>query len=112
VARFVRPQFSLATLLIAMAWSAAVVLVNVEPRIRHWSDWATYGWPSDYAWQVQEFAVPHRFHPGEIISYRALAVDAAVGVLLVAVLTWGSTQLLRRVTSRLRRGRLPSSSPN
>jgi hypothetical protein len=44
--------------------------------------------------------------------YRELAGDIAVGLLLVVALMWISKQLLRRVTARLRRGRLPPQSTN
>ena len=33
MARFARPQFSLATLLIAMTWSGAMVWINITPRV-------------------------------------------------------------------------------
>jgi hypothetical protein len=134
VTRFVRPQFSLATLLIAMAWSGVAVRVNTTPYIlEHWH-YATsanvvqvdysksenvfgpfgYGWPWRFAWASHFYKLSDsdRFRPYWMWSCGRLVGDAAVGVLLVAVLTWGSTQLLRRVTSRFRRGRLPPCSTN
>jgi hypothetical protein len=127
VARFIRPQFSLATLLIAMAWSGVAVWVNITPRVRseeiiniidlpgvrfQYYD-ARWGWPCYYAGDsstdrtsLSQLPTHGRIH------YRAMLLDAVVGVLLVVVLTWASSQLLRRVTSRLRRGRLPPCSTN
>jgi hypothetical protein len=106
----------LATLLIAMAWSAVMVWMNTTPRLTaaeppfvrprgmyfHLANW---GWPFKYTDTTAEL-LPEprpRFPPFGITRPWALAGDVLVGVLLVVVLTWGSNQLLRRVGARLRR---------
>jgi hypothetical protein len=117
VTKFLRFRFSLTTLLLAVAWSAVAVWINVTPRVTvaeasivrprtvisfHLAHW---GWPWDYADDLAEFLpdrVP-RCPASGLTSYWALAGDAAVGVLLVVVLTWCSNQLLRRVGAKLRR---------
>ncbi len=125
MARFARPQFSLVTLLIAMAWSAGVVWVNVTPRLDFNSfsnvEYEDNGFPPEsrsipgtveYGWPWTFGSCYGLFHPTDdlprlqmemIGRYRELAVDIAVGLLLVVVLTWASNQLLRRVEARLRR---------
>jgi hypothetical protein len=123
MARFARPQFSLATLLIAMAWSAVVVWLGIEPRFVGFShvnfgdnglppeSWripgaAAYGLPWTYGLCYGFFDSPldlPRLQAEMICDYRALTGDITVGVLLIAVLTWGSSHLLRRVGARLRR---------
>jgi hypothetical protein len=122
VNRRLRFRFSLATLLIAMAWSGGMVWMNVTPRVESSKGSETdertvvavlaYGWPCAYFSFFAWYTLPRqpRRESMKIDSPWALAGDVVVGVLLVAVLTWGSTQLLRRVTSRLRRGRLPPVS--
>ena len=125
MARFAQPQFSLATLLIAMAWSAGVVWVNVTPR-RDFNSFSNVeyednGFPpesrsipgaAEYGWPWTFGSCYGLFHPTDelprlqmemIGRYRELAGDAGVGLLLVVVLTWISSLLLRRVTARLRR---------
>lgn len=121
--RRLRFRFSLMTLLIAMAWSAVVVWVNVTPRFVGFShvnygdnglppeSWripgvAEYGWPWTYGLCYGFFDSPHDLPrlQAEIVSgYLALAGDATVGLLLIVVLTWTSSLLLRRVADRLRR---------
>lgn len=125
--RLIRFRFSLATLLIATAWSAVMVWANVTPRScvvtvepLVWGEpilqperlehppmmFAHWGWPWDYAigfWVPG--CVPY------VRSYAALAADAGVGVLLVVVLTCGSNQLLRRVGARLRRRKAVEEQP-
>ncbi|MCY2987007.1 MAG: hypothetical protein NTY19_03955 [Planctomycetota bacterium] len=125
MSRLLRPQFSLATLLIAMAWSAGVVWVNVTPRLDFSCfsnvEYEDNGFPSEprsipgaveYGWPWTFALCYGLFHPtdelprrqmGMIGGYRELAGDFAVGVLLVSVLTWGSSHLLQHVESRLRR---------
>ncbi len=122
-----RFQFSLRKLMLAVAWSAVVMSVNLIPRFGEtaypltrpsigptlavayglpWKYVETYH-PRDYDWSLLS-----RDEPSRVDSYPALSGDIAVGLLLVAVLTWASSLLLRRVTSRLRRGRLPPGSTN
>jgi hypothetical protein len=131
VTRLPRFRFSLMTLLLAITWSGVVAWMNVTPRLdfscftnveyednglppESWSapGAAEYGWPWAYGLCCGLFhpadELP-RLQMGMIGRYRALAGDVAVGVLLVAVLTWGSSQLLRRVGARLRRR--PASKP-
>jgi hypothetical protein len=117
-----RLQFSLATLLLLVTWSAALLSMNVLPRVslykvaaggmdfgfevsedfeRHVARW---GWPCRYAVDSSlERASLSRLPPHGQIDYRALFLDTAVGVLIVAALTWATNQLLRRVGARLRR---------
>jgi hypothetical protein len=112
VTRFRGPRFSLLTLLLAMAWCAAVVWINTLPRVTvselpfpetsgqirvvYW------GWPCPYRSGLADFP---RVLPPRLVSAWAwaLSADAAVGLLLVAALTWCSNQLLRRVGATLRR---------
>jgi hypothetical protein len=122
VTRFVRFRFSLATLLLVLTLSAVVLWLNTRSQVTHGEialtdlqtgtqtvGNASLGWP----WC---FAVFFSMSTSEIeqveFSYSALAYDAVVALLLIVVLTWASNQLLRRVTSRLRRGRFPADSPN
>jgi hypothetical protein len=124
VTRFIRPQFSLATLLIAMAWSGGMVWMNVTPRVESSKGSETdertvvavlaYGWPCAYFSFFAWYTLPHqpRQESMKIDSPWALAADVAIGLLLVAVLTWISSLLLRRVAARLRRGRHPPCSTN
>ena len=62
---------------------------------------AYYGWPwcDTFVPLSSAAKVPHfgNVHVPPW-GYRALAEDAAVGVVLVVVLTWASSLLLRRVT--------------
>jgi hypothetical protein len=113
VARFIRPQFSLATLLIAMAWFAVVLWVNTTPRVVVWPVLdpegfavAYYGWPWCYTFVPLSSAAKAPYFGNVHVlpyGYRALAEDAAVGVVLVVVLAWVSSHLLRRLGARLRR---------
>ena len=111
----VRFRFRLATLLLLVAWSAVALWLNVTPRVssyevaadtfffgvkgndafeRHVARW---GWPCCYAGDSSsQRASLSRLPPDGQIDYRALFLDTAVGVLLVAALTWGSSQVLRR----------------
>lgn len=125
MARFIRPQFSLATLLIAMAWSGVVVWINIKPhaivarRLTQLAPTEEFfleaecGCPFCHLTKIGISSSPDRFEAGFTdVSwhYWALAADVAVGVLLVVVLAWASSQLLRRVTSRRRRRRIPPRS--
>ena len=118
MSRLLRPQFSLATLLIAMAWSAVVLWLNTTPHQREPSFpvvlfpkvFSQYGWPWICLWTIREFQSLvdfSRLNLGEPLHsgwyHWSLLGDIAVGLLLVVVLTWISSLLLRRVISRLRR---------
>jgi hypothetical protein len=114
VTHFLRFRFSLRTLLIAMAWSAVVVWMNVTPRLddpnylpgEFFPRAVHYGWPWCYAWIFTVGRLPvqlPRLESRWPWSGWSLTGDVAVGVLLVVVLTWGSNQLLRRVGARLQR---------
>jgi hypothetical protein len=112
VIRFLRFRFTLMTLLLAIAWSAAAMRINVTSLEEHfpsmpnqWGDirgpstFRYYGWPFIcYASEDVIGRTTRRYY-----DYWKLAGDAAVGVLLVVVLTWGSNQLFCRVGARLRR---------
>ena len=115
----VRFRFSLGMLLIAMAWSAVVVWPNT--RLNELPIGTTteqmklrlteLGWPWKYSMLVADSnGVTYR----SLIAadYWTMAADAAFGILLVVMLTWATSLLLRRVTARLRRGRLPPQSTN
>jgi hypothetical protein len=124
VARFIRLQFSLATLLIAMAWSAVMVWLNTTPRVWHVSHWVQgtksmtvvtdFGWPWHYFRDTEFDRNPALdlliLHDPKQSNHWALVGDVAVGVLLVVAATWASRQLLRRVTSWLRRRCVPPRS--
>ena len=119
MARFIRPQFSLATLLIAMAWSGVAVWVNITPRPVGCETWVDVSSPSKdvrlacgfaYGWPWECYSVYMPLHPSEIRGpafepglYLNLPWNAAVGLVLVVVLTWISSLLLRRITAKLRR---------
>lgn len=110
MSRLLRPQFSLATLLIAMAWSAVMVWVNVTPHVTRYrvgihASVVEIGWPWTYAWclQTSEDAIAPQRRIIKVIGSWPIVSNAVVGVLLVAVLTWASSLLLRRVAARLRR---------
>jgi hypothetical protein len=125
----------LATLLIAMAWSGVVVWLNTRSHVtrplqqiilpadnlERPDDFMVvndFGWPWDYTTFIDSYPVSPRSarlrsqSNFENLGWSRwnLAGDAVVGVILVVVLTWASSQLLRRVTSRLRRNRLPPRS--
>lgn len=109
----IRFCFSL-TLLLAVAWSAVVVWMNVTPRVtfEEYSflnapgrmeigevRYLNWGWPYRYQSRCTDaLEVPP---PG--LDRWALSADAGVGLLFVIASTWGSKQLLRRVEARLRR---------
>ncbi|MCY2987006.1 MAG: hypothetical protein NTY19_03950 [Planctomycetota bacterium] len=110
-----RFQFSLATLLIAMAWSGVAVWMNTREHVErlHIPDHDALklcnvyrGWPWAYTRAVGDVGLGGD-RPGNAENVGwwpwKLAGDAVVGVLFVAMLTWGSSQLLRRVGARLRR---------
>lgn len=93
-----RFQFSLATLLLLAMWSAVVFWLNTRSQVTpipgHSLLILKFGCP----WHYADFACDPVFDPGmERLhsDYDALAGDAVVGALLVVVLTWGSTFLLR-----------------
>jgi hypothetical protein len=104
-----RFRFSVGTLLIVVMWSAVVSWMNTRPghpspyvtwnssrSFVHSLDW-NYGWPltcvtcrTDYRpEQLARGAVPVAWYPWNVVA------NVAIGVLLVAVLTWGSAFLLR-----------------
>ena len=100
--RLIRFRFSLATLLIATAWSAVMVWMNVTPRVTFvklmyatHSDVGYYdarwGWPCDYAAYraFERFLLPRLPSRGEFYRH-AMLLDAVFGVLLVVGLTWAS----------------------
>jgi hypothetical protein len=106
VTRLIRFRFSLTTLLLAMAWCAAVVWINTLPRVtvreRPFPEtsgqirFVYWGWPCPYRSGLADF--PHVLPPRLVSAWAwALSADAAVSLLLVGVLTWCSNQLLRRV---------------
>jgi hypothetical protein len=112
-----RFRFSLSTLLLAVVWSAVVVWLNTTAGEVRVDDpnapfgpgyrWLHYGWPLAYAWDVCPINVPPNGVHFAWYSW-ALVGDAAVGVLMVAVLTWGSRFVVRRVKhvfSRANNGR-------
>jgi hypothetical protein len=121
VTKFLRFRFSLATLLLATAWSAVMVWINIMPRLvdpdylpgEFLPRLVQYGWPWCYAWTFAVCRLPVQLPnlPVELPDLGArlywsgwsFTGDAGVGLLLVVVLTWASSQLLRRVTARLRR---------
>jgi hypothetical protein len=124
VTRRLRFRFSLLTMLIAVAWSAVVVWVNLMPRIVHervldlrgngFLDQylIRWGWPFPYSDSIAFYLYPvSELQPDTIDRPWSLAGDIAVGLLLVVVLTWASNQLLRRVGARLRRRKAAKEQP-
>lgn len=99
-----RFRFSLATLLLLVSLSAVVVWLNAtagevrvdDPNAPFGPGYRSlhYGWPLTYAWDVCRInAPPNGVH---FVWYSwALVFDTAVGILLVAMLTWGSGFLVR-----------------
>ena len=100
--KLARFRFSLATMLLMVAWSAAVVRMNTTPRFTVIEIFAPkgytgnlpgpytlrgYGWP----WACASYRTHLEW------SCRALVGDAVVAVLLVTVLTWSSRHLWRRI---------------
>jgi hypothetical protein len=111
VNRRLRCRFSLATLLVAVMWSAVVLWLDTSPgevpgKINEAFGpgyrWLHYGWPFTYAWYVTRLRVTPTGLPFAWHSW-ALVADVAIGLLFVVVLTWTSSLLLRRITARLRR---------
>jgi hypothetical protein len=86
-----RFRFSLATLLIAVTWSAVVVWMNVTPRA--WERGVGRGYPLFY---TSIFAIHYfEYEPPCYWDSWSLAWDAVIALLLVVVLTWVSKFLLR-----------------
>ena len=103
-------QFSLRTLLIVMGWCLVVTWVNTTFQYSGSSPvWRVeVGWPWTYSEGYHfsskpSYSVP-RLRPELVQNCWALAGDAAVGVLIVTVLTFASECLLRRVKPNSRRG--------
>jgi len=112
-----RPKWTIGTMLIFVGWSSVVVWLNIRPNVACMSDpkeegpiiaavW--YGCPWSYA---AGFTVGTRTAQGQRIrlpsvctidSHLALAGNIAIGLLAVAVLTFASRYLLRRMVSGLR----------
>ena len=87
-----------------LAGNGSADRINVTPRVVVWPELhpggfavAYYGWPWCYTFIPLSFAakVPY-FGNVHVLpwGYRALAEDAAVGVVLVVVLTWASSHLI------------------
>jgi hypothetical protein len=121
VTKLARFRFSLAALLLLVMWSAVVLWLNTTPgEVRENNPnvafgpgyrWLHYGWPLTYAWDVcRLYAPPNGVH---FAWYSwALVVDTVVGILLVAVLTWGSGDLWRRVKHIYRCVKSPPANAN
>jgi len=89
-------------MLLIVAWSSVVVWLNVRPRyvagIYHNPEgkglhacYVEFGCPWSYAGCFAATATNIRpLEPVRIDSYPALAANAAIGLLAVAVLTWTS----------------------
>lgn len=98
-------------MLLVVGWSSVVVWLNVKPHSNipisrsHGAGLfradVTYGYPLPYAWEVHLFdgsaphppPLPHRCYE------PFLAVDVAIGMLAVVVLTWVSSYLMRGIAS-------------
>jgi len=116
VTRLPQIRFSLATLLLAVVWSAVVVWLNTTAGEVRVDDpnapfgpgyrWLHYGWPLAYACDVCRINVPpNGVHFGWYPW--ALVGDVVVGVLLVTVLTWGSGFVVRGAKHVFRRDEPP-----
>ena len=111
-------RFSLGTLLLAVAWSAVVVWLNITAGEVQVDDpnapfgpgyrWLHYGWPWTYAWDVCRLHVPPNGVHFAWYSW-VLVLDTVVGILIVAVLTWASGYLSRRVKHVYRRVKSPQA---
>ena len=117
---FIRFRFSLATLLLAVAWSAIVIRIeatpvvtlqllfprpNSPPIMNHdhgptHLPWVHLGWPFWYASGIK--GLPLHTRPW------ALAADATFGAVLVAALTWVSGCLWRGIKYVFQRAGRPS----
>ena len=114
-----RFRFSLATMLLMMAWSAVVVWINITPCVAYRDQptetlellTAYFGWPWAYALKIVLVGIGGERPPIDQVDVTwwpwALAGDAVVGVLLVAMLTWGSGFVVRRVKHVFRRVESP-----
>jgi hypothetical protein len=119
-----RPKWTIGTMLLVVGWTSVVVWLNVRPRNYCIPQPAPHPFtkPTNYAcycYQICGFpwthgrtlrgdhistepCLPPRSYPQKISSYLALKANIAIGLLAVAVLTWASTYLLRRMVSGLR----------
>ena len=110
--RLVRPKWTLGTMLLVVGWSAVGVGLNTIPRHatlygledRTAGYFTGFGYPWTYAVAPPYFppSSPPGFRSADMISYWALAGNAAIGVLMVAVSTWGSKYLIRAIVAGLR----------
>jgi len=108
--RLPRFRFSLATSLLVIAWSAVVLRLNTRPHESYQLDYdieqlrhvtlLEIGWP----WRHLHFLAIDgvAFYEPFVPDYWALAGDTVVGILFVALLTWGSAFFLRRAGRLLR----------
>ena len=107
-------QFSLQTMLIAVAWSSTVFWLNIKPHTVDISPQQfTYGyglpWLCDerYLYGVPLDSSPWRHQRITTIGFhhRAFAGNVAIGILAVAVLTFVSKFLLSRIMSMFKFGK-------
>ncbi len=109
--RRIRPTWTIGTLLIVVAWSSAVVWLNIRPRTDSRAVFTThttsfnppvsvtfteeYGWPFTVAVGFRVDKPPARqLYP----RYKKhLAGNAIIGMMAVAVLTFLSKYLLNRI---------------
>ncbi len=100
-------------MLLIVGWSSVVVWLNVQPGYGPTLTFATrseklsvseiqYGFPWSHASVSQRDSLISGLGSEYTIHYWALAGNVAVGILAVAVLTWGSTCLRRDIASGLR----------
>lgn len=100
--KLARLRFSLATLMLVLLWSAVVLGIVTASRdellkFDGHEVWITYyGWPWVCAVDERSRIGPSSHHPAFVGPWCwRLIGDAVVGLLLVAVLTWGSWYLWR-----------------
>jgi hypothetical protein len=119
-----RLRFSLATLLLVVSWSAVMLWVNTTPCVVNrdqptetlelWG--AYYGWPWAYNLGIILVGIGGERPPINRVDVKwwpwAMVGDAVVGVLLVALLTWGSGYLWRRVRHGFRRAESTPADAN
>ena len=107
--RLVRPKWTLGTMLIFVAWSAVVGWLNCRLRVKHYdiegirlySPRFGFPYPMTYGVLNSDRPTLTRFHPEHGLDSWALAANAAIGLLAVAVLTFASKYLARAIVSRL-----------
>ena len=112
-----RPKWTIGTVLLMVGWSSVVFWLNIRPQIYTFDLVAPvddgsvygivhYGFPFVYASSrfTQHPSDPYAFHP-HFWDSSNLVRDVVHGIVAVALLTWGSCYLLRRIKSGMTCGK-------